>query len=245
VKRLVVPLLCLAGWEVMARSPIGDPIYSPSLLGIAGALWTLVASGELFTHLGASAVRVAAGFSLGLVLGVPFGLATGYWPFVHRNVSPVLEVLRAFPSITLVPIAMVWFGIGDAAKIFLVAYASFWPIFLNSVTGARETSPLLLKAASVMELDRSALFRDVVFPSALPSILTGVRVSLAVAVIVLIVSEMIGASRGIGYLIIDAERNYLTGKMFAGVIVMGAIGATLNGLAARAQAWFLRHRETA
>lgn len=242
MKRWIVPLVLAAVWEILARSPLGDPLYSPSLLQIGAALASLVTSGELITHLGASAVRLVGGFTLAGITAVPFGLALGYSEPLKRHLMPVLDLLRSFPSITLVPVTIVWFGIGDVAKAFLVGYACFWPMLLNTMTGVQETSPVLLRAARVMELDRFMLFRKLIVPSALPSILTGVRISLAVSVIVLIVSEMVAATSGIGFLILDAERNYLTGKMFAGVLIMGVIGASLNALAQWTERYLLAYR---
>ena len=242
MKRVYLPVALAVAWEVLARSPIGDPLYSPSLLRIGAALGELIGSGELAIHLGASASRFAVGFGLAFLLGVPSGLLLGYWPSLRRHLLPLVDLLRSFPSITLVPVAMVWFGIGDGAKAFLVAYACFWPILLNTITGVEETSLVLLRAARVMELEGAALFSKVILPSAVPSILTGVRISLAVSVIILIVSEMVAATSGIGYLILDAERNYLTGKMFAGVLVMGLVGAALNQLAQWAGGRLLRYR---
>lgn len=245
MKRLLVPLCLALGWEILARSPWGDPLYSPSLVEIVSALGVLLMSGELITHLGASAVRLVGGFAIACCTGIPCGLALGYSDTLRRHLLPILDLLRSFPSITLVPIAIVWFGIGDVAKAFLVAYACFWPMLLNTMTGVQEISPVLLRAARVMEVDGFSLFRKIVVPSALPSILTGVRISLAISVIVLIVSEMVAATSGIGFLILDAERNYLTGKMFAGVLVMGAIGASLNALAQRTERYFLDYRGAA
>lgn len=242
MKRAVVPLGLAIVWEALARSPLGDPLYSPSIFEIAGALGTLVESGELVAHLSASAVRFAGGFTAALVTAVPCGLILGYSETLKRYLMPVLDLMRSFPSITLVPVAIVWFGIGDLAKAFLVAYACFWPILLNTMTGVQETSPVLLRAARVMELHGTALFRKVVLPSAIPSILTGVRISLAVSVIVLVVSEMVAATSGLGFLILDAERNYLTAKMFAGVLLMGVVGATLNALAQWMERYLLRYR---
>ncbi len=245
MKRLLLPIGLAILWEILARSPLGDPLYSPSLLQIGTALVALVTSGELVTHLGASAVRLLGGFTIALVTAVPIGLVLGSSSPMKRHLMPMLDLMRSFPSITLVPIAIVWFGIGDLAKGFLVAYACFWPMLLNTMTGVEETSPVLLRAARVMEVGDLALFRKILLPSALPSILTGVRISLAVSVIVLIVSEMVAATSGIGFLILDAERNYLTGKMFAGVLIMGVIGASLNALAQWTERYLLDYRAAA
>jgi NitT/TauT family transport system permease protein len=245
MKPWLLPFGLALTWEILARSPLGDPLYSPSLLQIGAAFATLVTSGELVTHLRASALRWVGGFTLALVSAVPFGLVLGYSAPLKRHLMPMFDLLRSFPSITLVPVAIVWFGIGDLAKAFLVAYACFWPMLLNTMTGVQETSPVLLRAARVMAIDGFALFHKVIVPSAIPSILTGVRISLAVSVIVLIVSEMVAATSGIGFLILDAERNYLTGKMFAGVLIMGGIGATLNALAQRTERYLLEYRKPA
>ena len=242
MRRAILPLGLALLWEALARSPLGDPLYSPSLLEIGSAIGKLVTSGELWTHLRASAVRFAGGFTIALVTAIPCGLVLGYSDPLKRHLMPVLDLMRSFPSITLVPVAIVWFGIGDLAKAFLVAYACFWPMLLNTMTGVQEANPVLLRAARVMEIHGFALFRKVVLPSAIPSILTGVRISLAVSVIVLIVSEMVAATSGLGFLILDAERNYLTGKMFAGVLTMGVIGACLNALAQWIEHYLLAYR---
>lgn len=245
MKRVALPAGLALLWEILARSPVGDPLYSPSLLAIGSAWLELVVGGAIWPHFQASAVRFASGFLAAALTAIPLGLVLGASSRARDLVMPTFDLLRSFPSITLVPVVMVWLGIGDAAKIALVAYACFWPMLLNTVTGVEETSPVLLRAARVMELSRSSLATKLLLPSALPGILTGARLSLAVSVIVLVVSEMLGADRGLGYLILDAERNYLTARMFATVLTLGLLGAAMNALAQRLENRLLAYRGAA
>jgi NitT/TauT family transport system permease protein len=238
----VLPAVLLAAWEVVAGSRLGDPLYTPSLAAIGAAFARLITTGELALHLQASLGRVLYGFTLAMALAVPLGLAVGWVPALRRHAAPVFELLRPFPSITLVPAAILWFGIGESSKVFLVAYACFWPTFLNTRLGVQEVDPVLVRAARVMEIRGLALVAKVILPAALPSVITGVRISLGVSVIVLLVSEMIGASSGLGFMILDAERNFLTTKMFAGIATMGLLGAGLNLAALAGGRLLLRHR---
>lgn len=238
----VLPGVLLAVWEVVAGSRLGDPLYTPGLGAIGAAFVKLLMTGELSLHLGASLGRMLRGFALAMALAIPLGVAIGWVPALRRQVAPVFELLRPFPSITLVPVAILWFGIGELSKVFLVAYACFWPTFLNTVLGVREVNPVLVRAARVMEIRGLALVAKVILPAALPAVLTGVRISLGVSVIVLLVSEMIAASSGLGFMILDAERNFLTAKMFAGIVTMGLLGAGLNLAALAGERLLLRHR---
>ncbi len=239
---VILPVGLLLVWELVAKSRFGDSLYTPSLASIAAAFWKLIATGELLLHFQSSTLRMLYGFSLAVVLALPLGMLIGWFPFLRRYVAPIFEMLRPFPSITLVPVAILWFGIGNPSKVFLVTYACFWPTFLNTMLGVQEISPVLIRAARVMEIRGLAFFRKIVLPAALPAAFTGVRISLAVSVIVLLVSEMVGAPNGIGFMIIDAERNFLTAKMFAGIITMGLLGATLNVAALAAERLLVRHR---
>lgn len=241
----IAPALLAFAWQGLSQSRLGDPLYTPSLAEIGVAFYEMAASGELLTHLAASGQRLAGGFFVAAALAVPAGIVTAWyrWPRVYA--APVFEMLRPFPSITLMPIAILWFGIGEASRIFLTAYACFWPMFLNAMTGVREISPAVINAARVMEIDGARLVARVIVPAALPTILAGVRQSLAVSIIVLIIAEMVGATSGIGYLILDAERSFLTARMLAGIAVMGAVGMALNSVALLVERRLLPYRPEA
>ena len=241
-RALVLPAGLLLAWELLAKSRLGDALFTPTLTMIVAAFWKLIATGELMLHLQSSTLRMLYGFGLAVALALPLGMGVGWFPVLRRYVGPLFEMVRPFPSITLVPVAILWFGIGNPSKVFLVTYACFWPTFLNTMLGVQEINPVLIRAARVMEIRGVAFFWKIVLPAALPAAFTGVRISLAVSVIVLLVSEMVGATNGIGFMIIDAERNFLTAKMFAGIITMGLLGAALNAAALATERVLMRHR---
>lgn len=228
---IVVPCVLLAIWGGLSWFGFGDPIYTPGPSAVAVALVKTVTSGELVHHAGASAIRMAGGFAIALLLAVPAGLLLGRSSRLQQCLWPTLETCRQIPPIVLVPLAVLWLGIGNLSKIFLVAYTCFWPIFYNAVLGAQEVPPILLNAARVMELGRVRTGLTVTLPASLPAIFVGVRVSLALSLIILLVAEMVGASEGLGFFVIYAERNYEIAKMMAGIIAIGVLGFGLNSVA--------------
>jgi len=227
----LAPCALVAIWASLSWFGFGDPIYTPAPSAVAVALIKAVSSGELIRHTSASAIRMAGGFAIALLLAVPAGLIVGRSSRLQQCLWPTLETCRQIPPIALVPLAVLWLGIGNPAKIFLVAYTCFWPIFYNATLGAQEVPPILLSAARVMELSRVRTGLTVTLPASLPAIFVGVRVSLALSLIILLVAEMVGASEGLGFFVIYAERNYETAKMLAGIITIGVLGFGLNAVA--------------
>jgi ABC-type nitrate/sulfonate/bicarbonate transport system permease component len=169
-----------------------------------------------------------AGYFIGIGLGVLIGLLMGASRVVYSLLEPITEILRPIPSPAYVPIAILFLGIDDEMKVFMIAFAAFFPVLLNAYSGVRGVDPVQLQTAATFGVKGRKLLWQVVLPSAAPFIFTGMRVSLAVALIVMVISEMVAASNGVGYFILAAQRGFKVKDMFAGVVTLALVGYTLN-----------------
>jgi ABC-type nitrate/sulfonate/bicarbonate transport system permease component len=168
------------------------------------------------------------GYLIGITLGVAVGLAMGSFRVIYNLLEPITEILRPIPSPAYVPIAILFLGIDDEMKIFMIAFSAFFPVLLNTYSGVRSVDPVQLQTAKTFGVKGRRLLWQIVLPSAAPYIFTGMRVSLAVALIVMVVSEMVAASNGIGYSVLAAQRGFKVKEMFAGVVTLALVGYCLN-----------------
>lgn len=215
-------------WELAPRIGLVDRHFVPPLSEVLESLWDLTTSGELVKHLRASLVRSAAGFFLALVTAIPIGAAIAWYPPVRQLFTPVLEIFRNTAALALLPVFILILGIGETSKIAIVIFACFFPILLNTISGVATVDPQLLRSARVLGLSPVTTFRKVVFPAAVPTIFTGIRISGAAAILVLIAAEMIGATAGLGYLITYSQYNFLIPQMYAGILITSALGLAIN-----------------
>jgi NitT/TauT family transport system permease protein len=224
----------LGVWSLLAGAVVVlklfNPIFLPGPWLVVGSLVDLAARGQLWIHVAATLERVAIGFGTGAGLGVLLGLAAGYFSPVRDVVEPLVEVLRPIPPLAVLPLFIVWVGIGEPSKIGFITYATFFPIFLTTVTGVRQIDPLLLRAARSLGASGVALFTRVILPAALPDILTGLRLGVALAFFVIVISEFIGAEHGLGYLINDGRNFFLVPQMLGAAVVLGLLGYAGNEL---------------
>lgn len=225
---LVLALLVV--WELSGALGWVSPMSLPRVSLVFSTLWDLSASGEILRELASSLWRMFAGYFIGAFFGVLVGLSMGASRPVYRLLEPITEMLRPIPSPAYVPIAILFLGIDDEMKIFMVAFASFFPVLLNTYGGVRGVDPVLLQTASTFGVTGVRRLWQIVLPAAAPAIFTGMRVSLAVALIVMVISEMVAASNGIGYFILAAQRGFKTLEMFAGIVTLAALGYALNRL---------------
>jgi sulfonate transport system permease protein len=188
--------------------------------------------GELLLHIGVSALRAGAGLLLGGLLGLGLGFATGLSRRVQLVCDGPLQMLRAIPALALVPLVILWFGLGETAKLFIVALTVLFPMYLNTFHGVRSVDPALLEMAGMYGLRGWALYRDVVLPGALPSVLVGLRFALGMSWLVLIVAESIGATRGLGYVAMNA-REFMQMEPLVMTILLWALLGKLSDLGAR------------
>jgi NitT/TauT family transport system permease protein len=214
-------------WHFAVRFSHTDVFPSP--LAVVKGLGELARKGVLLTYVRDSLVRVAAGYSLALVVGIPVGLALGWYVSAARAVNPVIQFLRPISPLAWIPVAIVLFGVSNSAAIFLIFLASFFPIVVAAMNGVRNVPTMYLHAGRNFGLSAPALFSRVIFPAALPRVLTGLRVALGVAWLVVVAAEMLAVNSGLGYLVIDSRN---AGKRYdlviAAMLLIGLIGLVLN-----------------
>jgi ABC-type nitrate/sulfonate/bicarbonate transport system permease component len=215
-------------WEVVAASGVMPAMSFPRMTSILDTWWGLMVSGELPGELVPSPWRMLAGYVIGVVLGIVLGLLMGYVRFFYNLLEPITEVLRPIPSPAYLPIVILFLGIDDEMKIFMIAFASVFPVLLNTYSGVRSVDPVQLQTARTFGVSGRKLMWQIVLPASAPYIFTGMRVSLALALIVMVISEMVAASSGIGYFILSAQRGFKIREMFAGVLTLAVLGYVLN-----------------
>lgn len=228
----VAPLVLMTGWEVAARSGLltSDLFPSPSEVGLAAI--RAVTKHNLLSHLAVSAGRAFMGLLIGAALGVVLGLATGLSRSLQLMLDGPMQMLRAIPALAITPLVILWFGLGETAKVFIVVITVLFPVYLNTFHGVRSVDPQLIEMARVYKLRRLALYREVVLPGALPSILVGIRFALGLSWLVLIVAETLGATEGLGYLAMNA-REFMHMDMLVLTILLWALLGKLADVAAR------------
>lgn len=222
-----------------------NPLLLPRPDQVLASGVELVQSGELQRDIVASLYRVVVGFAIASALGVAFGLAVGTWRTLEDLLDPMIELLRPIPPLAFLPMMVLWFGIGEGSKIAFIAYAAFFPVFTTTLEGIKFVDPLLLRAASSLGATRRELFRHVVLPAALPSIITGLRLAFGLSFFVIVAAEFIAADSGLGYLINDARTFFMVSQMLVGAAVIGMIGFGFNVGLRRLEAWLLRWRRPA
>lgn len=227
-KRSAAILLFLAIWEIVPRIGLVDSAFLPSFTTVLLSGWGLIQNGQLLTHLQASLIRSLSGFIFAIIVAIPLGLAIGWYTRFSEFLSPLLEVFRNTAALALLPVFILFLGIGESSKIALVTYACTWPILLNTISGVRNVDPLLVKSARTMGLSSIQLFRKVILPAAIPTIFVGVRLAGSFSVLMLIAAEMVGAKAGLGYLINYAQYNFQIPEMFFGIISITTIGLLFN-----------------
>lgn len=215
-------------WEVAPRAGLVDPYFVTPFSGVVEAWWELVRNGQLLEQVQASLVRSAAGFSLAVVTAIPLGAAIAWYRPVRELFTPVLEVFRNTAALAILPVFTLVLGIGETSKIAIVIYACFFPILLSTISGVAAVDAQLLRSARVLGLSPVTTFRKVVFPAAVPTIFTGIRIAGASAILVLIAAEMIGATAGLGYFINYSQYNFLIPQMYAAILTTSAIGLAVN-----------------
>ena len=232
IRRLVVgrlapwllPIALLALWQLFASIGWISTRVAPAPSAVIQAAYRLARSGELVDDMGVSFVRAAVGFAIGGAIGVELGLLNGLLPAASRVLDSTLQMIRNVPHLALIPLVILWFGIGEEAKIFLVAFGAFFPVYLNTYHGVRTVDPDLREMARVYGLTRSELFRHVIFHGALPSILIGIRYALGFTWLTLIVAETIAATSGVGYMTMNARDFLQTDVVVLGILIYALLG---------------------
>ena len=209
-------------------------VIFPTPLQVVQAVWELVQDGSLWRHIGASLFRVGAGFLLAVIVGVPLGLWMGWVSGAYTTLNPLVQILRPISPIAWIPIAILWFGVGDVAPIFLIFLSSVFPAVVQTAHGVHTIPKRYLLAARNFGVSRTRLFTQVVVPAVMPQVIVGLRVSLGVAWLVVVAAEMIALHSGLGYLIIDSRN---AGNRYdlvvAAMAIIGVIGFLLDTMMRR------------
>ncbi len=235
-------LALLALWQAGSWADWIPPLFLPAPLGVARSLWSLTLSGELWQHLGASLARLAVGWVLGTVAGIVAGLAVGLFTLARSPGMAVVSALFPIPKIALVPLFIIWFGIGEGSKIATLAIGVFFPTVISTAGGVDNVPRSLIRMGQSFGLSRLAIIRSIVLPGALPAILSGFRISISIVIVLLVAAEMIGAQRGIGAFVLAEGNLYDTEGLVAGIVVLSVLGLVLSWLIGRLERALLSWR---
>ncbi len=233
---VVMPLLVAAVFILIWHFAVklsGSTIF-PKPHQVLTGMVELTRKGVLLKYIVASLFRVSAGFLLALLVGIPLGLLLGWFVRAFQAFNPIIQVLRPISPIAWIPVAILWFGVSDLAPIFLIFLASLFPIMTATMSAVQNIQLVYLRAARNFGVKRLTLFKKVIFPAAVPQIITGVRIALGVAWLVVVAAEMIAVNSGLGFLIIDARNAGMRYDLvLAGMMLIGLIGLTLDYLVRR------------
>lgn len=260
VRGAIMPILVLIVWELFSRAGVFTPAFLPPPSAVAvrwaqamqplqafnpaeSSYLVWLVSGEFPHDAVASLSRVLTGFVIGGGLALPLGLLMGTSHRVYALMNPLVQILRPIPPIAYIPLAIVWFGLGNAPALFLIALGSFFPVLVNTIAGVRQVDSIYLRAARNLGAGEGTIFRRVILPAASPFVLAGARIGIGTAFIVVIVAEMIAVSDGLGYRILEAREYLWSDKIIAGMLTIGALGLMIDTLASRLNDHLLRwHR---
>lgn len=232
----------LAMWQASASFGLIKSLFLPPPVAIATALWHLTVSGELWKHLSASLMRLFVGWTLGTIFGVGMGLAVGLWSALRSPGMAIVAALFPIPKIALVPLFIIWFGIGEGSKIATLAFGVFFPTVIATAGGVDNVARGLIRMGQSFGLSTGAIVRGIILPGALPAILSGFRVTTSIAIVLLVAAEMIGAERGIGAFVLSAGNLYDTDNLLAGIVVLSVLGLIVAWIIGRLERALLSWR---
>ena len=258
---ILVPLVAVLSWQAASHLEWLNPQILPSPLAVLkrwheyatpsapydptrGDYLEWLLSGELIGDTLGSLYRVLAGFAIGAGLALPLGLLMGANRLAHALLNPLFQVLRPIPPIAYIPLSILWFGLGNPPAIFLISIGAFFPVLMNTMTGVRQVDALYIRAARNLGIGRWAMFTRVMLPAAMPYILSGARIGMGTAFIVVIVSEMIAVNNGLGFRILEAREYFWSDKIIAGMLSIGLIGLSIDTVMNKLSTHLLRwHRD--
>jgi NitT/TauT family transport system permease protein len=224
----VIALLLAAWWLTVVET---RSVIFPTPWQVLTGTAELIKDGTLWTHIGASLMRVGVGFGLAVLVAVPLGLWLGWVKWAYATLNPLFQILRPISPIAWIPIAILWFGVGNASPIYLIFISSVFPMIVQTTAGVHAIERRYLRAAENFGVSRYTLFRQVVIPASFPQIIVGMRIGLGVAWLVVVAAEMIALRSGLGYLIIDSRNaGNRYDLVIAGMIIIGLIGLLLDGV---------------
>lgn len=241
---VALPVIILAIWQGLSDFGFIKPMLLPPPSKVATTMWELLVSGALIKHLAISLLRVLEGFAIAVLVGLPLGIGIGLSRTLDRATDLIIQLIKPIPPIAWIPLAILWFGIGEGGKVFIIFLGAIFPVLVNTVDGIRQTDHRFVELARVLEVTRPRFIFRVVLPGALPSIMTGLRVGLMVAWICVVAAELIAATGGLGYLIMDARQLMQTDQVLVGMLSIGAMGKLLDVILKAAEHRLIRWKTT-
>ncbi len=229
-RKTVSPIILVVLWELLIRAKVINALFLSAPSSIAKAGWGLLVNGELVTHTLISISRSLTGFFIGSSLAVIVGIFIGWKRHVEDILEPPIELLRSLPPVSLISVALLWFGIGNGLALFIISWACFFPAYINTIEGVKGVDLQLVRAALTLRASQKNILFKVIIPASLPMIFAGLRTALGTALMGVIISEMVGARSGLGFLILESERYYLVDKMFVGIATISVVGFLLGRL---------------
>ncbi|WP_220095354.1 ABC transporter permease [Maridesulfovibrio hydrothermalis] len=230
-RKVLSPIAVLLIWELVARLGWVQSWFLPAPTKVLETLWEITQSGVLLGHACSSMKRAVVGYSLAAVVGVSLGLLIAWSQLLEDIFDPLIELLRPLSTFALIPIFFLWFGIGETSKIMIIFKSCFFPIALNTIAGIKGVDSKLINAARSLGANKIQLWIHVLIPAALPTIMTGLRISTALSMMSLVGVEMLSSDSGLGFMVIDAQRTFDTELVFAGIMVLSIIGFSLDRIA--------------
>lgn len=227
-------------WDLSARFKFIDLMSWPPFFDILARWFELLLSGEMILSILPSLERVFWGYALAALAAIALGLAIGFSQKIYNVFEPTLEALRPISVIALIPVIILFMGLGDQMKIFIIAYACFFPVLLNTISGVRNVDPVLVNTARTFGLTRWQTISRVIVPASTPYIFTGLRISVGFSLMAMVAAEMLTGGDGIGAFILDSQRTFRVRDMYAGIITLGVIGYALNRIFIAFEEWMLR-----
>ncbi|MEX5413602.1 ABC transporter permease [Atlantibacter hermannii] len=217
-----------AGWQIASTQGWLNPAVIPPLDKVFYALWNGISSGALLDDITISLQRAGLAFFSAVVMGIPLGLFMGQIRPLERALDPLLQLFRQTSALALYPVFILLFGLGEASKVFVIFWAALFPVLLATISGVKEVDPKLLEMAKTFGARRLTVFRRVIVPASVPSIFVGLRLSATTALLLLIAAEMIGANKGIGFQVMNAQYNFQIPMMFAAIFLLAFLGLMAN-----------------
>lgn len=238
------PLCLIAIWEAAAWVGFIDTRFFPAPSAVFVSLIEVIRDGELFQHVGVSLVRIVVGFLFGAIPGIVIGLAMGLSPLVRAILQPLVQATFPIPKVAILPLLILIFGLGEMSKYAIIAISVIYLVLINTYEGVRDISPIYLDVGHNFGASRWLQFRDIALPGALPQIMTGLRLGMGVALLVIVAAEFVGAKAGIGFMIWNSWQIFAVEKMYVGLLMTALLGFAAAWLSTRMERWFIPWRVT-
>lgn len=225
-----IPIAILIVWQLAGQFNFVPPVFLPAPTSILQSFWDLLITNKLTEHLAVSMLRAILGFLIGGALGLLFGAIVGLSRYMEYLFNPSLQLLRMTPTLAIAPLIILWFGFGEVSKVVIIATAAFFPLYLQTFLGIRSVDNRLFEVTKVLGFNKLKLLRHLIIPSAMPNILLGIRLSLGVSWLSLIVAELLGSQKGVGFLINLGQQNAVTEYIFIGIIIFAIFGKLIDSV---------------